>query len=142
MKRVFIDTGGWIAIAVRRDQFHPAAAAYARRLAEERVTLITTNYVLAETFTRIRYDDGHEKALQFDSILGDLITERRLVVAWVGERLHRRAMEIFRKYADQSFSVVDCASFVIARERKVREVFGFDGSFRTMGFVLKPGAAG
>ena len=43
------------------------------------------------------------------------------------------------KYYDQVFSIADCASFVIARDRKVREVFGFDRNFLTMGFILKPG---
>ena len=48
------------------------------------------------------------------------------------------AMELFRRYSDHEFSVADCASFVIARRKKVREVFGFDRDFVTMGFVLRP----
>ena len=48
-------------------------------------------------------------------------------------------LDIFWKYADQEFSIADCASFVVARDRRIREVFGFDTNFLTMGFVLKPG---
>jgi hypothetical protein len=139
---VFVDTGAWIALAVQRDHLHRAAAAYARRLAEERVSLLTTNYVLSETYTRIRYDDGHERALQFDAALNELRATRRLTIAWVGERAHHRALEIFRKFADQTFSFVDCSSFAVARERRIREVFGFDRGFLSMGFVLKPGPTG
>src|SRR5205807_1472755 len=136
VKRVFVDTGGWIALAVQRDRLHTAAAAYARRLAEGRTPLLTTNYVLLETYTRIRYDDGHERSIEFDSAIAELKAARRLTVAWVGPGQHARALEIFRKYSDQLFSMVDCASFVVARDRKIREVFGFDRNFLTMGFLL------
>jgi predicted nucleic acid-binding protein len=137
-----VDTGGWIALAVQRDRLHAAAAAYARRLAEVRAPLLTTNYVLLEAYTRIRYDDGHNRAIEFDSAIADLQAARRLTIAWVSAGQHARALEIFRKYSDQLFSIVDCASFVIARDRKVREVFGFDRGFLTMGFLLKPGISG
>jgi hypothetical protein len=43
-----------------------------------------------------------------------------------------------RKYSDQEFSVVDCASFVVAKMKKIREVFGFDSDFAKMGFILRP----
>ena len=142
MRRIFVDTGGWIALAVQRDGLHRAAVAYARRLAEARAPLLTTNYVLIEAFTRIRYDDGHDGAMEFDSRIADLQASRRLTIAWVGPTQHARALEIFRKYSDQLFSVVDCASFVVARDRKIREVFGFDHGFLTMGFLLRPGVSG
>lgn len=142
MTPVFVDTGAWIAVAVRRDHLHAAATAYARRLAETHAPLLTTNYVLLETYTRIRYDDGHAKALAFDAILQDMLRRRRLMLAWVTAHVHARALEVFRKYADQMFSLVDCASFVVAQDRGVREVFGFDKNFLTMGFVLKPGPTG
>lgn len=142
MTPVFVDTGAWIALAVRRDRLHGAAAAYARRLAETNTPLITTNYVLIETYTRIRYDDGHDKALAFDSIVQDLLSRRRLMLVWVTAPVHALALEIFRTYVDQTFSLVDCASFAVARDRKIREVFGFDKNFLTMGFVLKPGPTG
>jgi predicted nucleic acid-binding protein len=138
VKRVFVDTGAWIGIAVARDQSHAAAARYARGLAEGNVPLLTTNYVLAEAYTRIRYDDGHPKALVFDGSIREMIRRRQLAVSWITPPVHEEAMELFRRYAHQEFSVVDCASFVVARRKAVREVFGFDHHFATMGFALRP----
>jgi predicted nucleic acid-binding protein len=138
VKRVFVDTGAWIGIAVTRDQVHEAAAAYARHLASHRTPLLTTNYVLAEAYTRVRYDDGHDKALAFDALVREMTRRRQLSIGWVTPRLHEQALELFRRYADQAFSVVDCASFVVARRHNVRDVFGFDSHFATMGFVLRP----
>ncbi len=42
------------------------------------------------------------------------------------------------KYSDQEVSIVDCASFVVAKNRQIREVFGFDSDFTKMGFVIRP----
>lgn len=133
-----MDTGAWIGITVTRDQKHEAAAAHARYLALRRIPLLTTNYVLGEAYTRIRYDDGHAKALAFDALLHELLRQRRLSVGWITPTVHDEALELFRRYSDHEFSIVDCTSFVIGRRKKVREVFGFDHDFVTMGFVLRP----
>jgi predicted nucleic acid-binding protein len=117
---------------------HSAAAVYASELATSLRPLITTNYVLAESYTRIRYDDGHAKALAFDALLQEMQKRRILAVSWITPAIHHLALECFRKYSDQEFSVVDCSSFVVARAKRVVEVFGFDADFVTMGFTLRP----
>jgi len=59
--------------------------------------------------------------------------------AWIGIAVAREQVHaLFRKYADHEFSIVDCASFVVARRHRVRDVFGFDSDFAAMGFVLRP----
>jgi predicted nucleic acid-binding protein len=135
---IFVDTGAWIGLTVARDQTHAAAAAYAADVAKRRVPMLTTNYVLSESYTRIRYDDGHAKALAFDVLIREMMHRRQLAVAWVTPTLHELTMDMFRKYSDHEFSVVDCASFVIAKKKKIREVFGFDRDFLRMGFILRP----
>jgi len=72
---VFVDTGGWIALAVKRDRYHKKAATYYRKVSKAKVRLVTSNYVLAETYTRIRYDDGHDKALLFNALIQEAVTE-------------------------------------------------------------------
>jgi predicted nucleic acid-binding protein len=138
VRAVLVDTGAWIALVVRQDECHQIAASHARRLARVLTPLLTTNYILLETYTYIRYHYGHHKALELDTVLQTLIRAGRLIVVWVTEEVHVRALDIFRKYEDQTFSVVDCASFIVARDRKIRDVFGFDKNFLTMGFVLRP----
>ena len=78
MVPIFVDTGGWIAMAVVRDQFHKQAASYYRKLSRKKAPLVTSNYVLAETYTRIRFDDGHTKALKFHSLIQEAIKVGRL----------------------------------------------------------------
>lgn len=138
MNMVFVDTGGWIALTVRRDRYHKKTAACYRKLSKEKTLLVTTNYVLTETYTRIRYDDGHDKAIQFNSLIQEAIKIGRLHLEWVTPVIHKEAWKIFEGYIDQDFSFVDCTSFVIAKQKGVKEAFGFDDHFKTMGFILIP----
>ena len=135
---VFVDTGGWIAMAVKRDRYHKKAATYYRKLSRARVRLATSNYVLAETYTRIRYDDGHAKALQFNTLIQQTIKAGRLNLEWITQAIHKEAWGIFENYANQDFSFVDCTSFAIAKRVGLKESFGFDNHFKTMDLILNP----
>ena len=125
-------------MAVCRDRYHKRAAAYYRILSKEKAVLVSTNYVLMETYTRIRYDDGHLKAVQFNSLIQQAIKSGRLRLEWITPSIHQEAWQIFESYADQDFSFVDCTSFVIANQAGIKEVFGFDKHFKVMGLVLRP----
>jgi len=139
MVPVFVDTGAWIAMAVVRDKFHNEAASCYRKLSGEKPLLVTSNYVLVETYTRIRYDDGHAKAVNIHFLIQEAIKAGRLKLEWVTPTIHQEAWDIFEDYADQVFSFVDCTSFVIARHAGIKEVFAFDQHFNTMGFMLITG---
>jgi len=68
----------------------------------------------------------------------EIIVAGRLNLEWVSPAIHKDAWGIFENYADQDFSFVDCTSFVIVKRVDVKEVFGFDDHFKTMGLILKP----
>lgn len=138
MPPVFVDTGAWLAVAVTRDQYHREATAYYQQISQRRIPLLTTNYVLAETYTRIRYDDGHAKALRFHEIILTAIGLGRLRLAWITPEIHEASWSLFRDFPDQEFSFIDCTSFVVAKHARVEEVFGFDRGFTIMGLTLKP----
>ena len=97
MKTVFVDTGAWIALAVGQDQFHLSAAAHARRLARVLTPLLTTNYVMLETYTYIRYHYDHQKALAFDTIVQEPDSDGPSHDG-IGalKEVHGRALDIFR----------------------------------------------
>lgn len=135
---VFVDTGAWIALSTKRDINHTASATFYQNLSRSRARLVTTNYVLVETYTRLRYDDGLDKALRFHELIELAVASGRLQLVWVTPEHHRKAMAIFRRYSDHLFSFTDCTSFVVAHEARCSEVFGFDREFRTMGFLLRP----
>ena len=67
MKRVFVDTGGFFALLVKRDGRHARAAERFAQAEAERWRLVTTNIVVIETYALLltRTRNGREKAIAF-----------------------------------------------------------------------------
>jgi uncharacterized protein len=138
MNAVFIDTSAWIAVMVRKDHNNREAVACFEGLLKERIPLVTSDYVLDETLTRIRYDSGHHKAVEFYNIIKESREKGYLIMKRIDEALWDEAFEIFRQYGDKKFSFTDCTSFALARKLKVNRVFAFDEDFRAMKFTVIP----
>ncbi len=134
---VFVDTSAWVAYYCARDPRHAEAKAAFARLGsgEDRRIFLTSDYVVAETVTRLRYDHGYKIAVQ---AWDELDAEDVAIVEAVTENHLRQAKAIFNKYRDQMLSVTDAASFALMREMKIVDALTFDGHFRVAGFVLHP----
>jgi predicted nucleic acid-binding protein len=67
MRRVFVDTGGFVALLVAEDQMHDRAEALFASASRERWTLVTTNVVVIETYSVLlaRARDGRRVAVAF-----------------------------------------------------------------------------
>jgi uncharacterized protein len=138
MPPVFVDTGGWLALLRRDDRMHERARRFYGRLVADRARLLTTNYVVDETATRLRYDAGLGAALAFRAALDRSTAGGGLRIAWIDPKLEREGWDVFGQHADVALSLTDAVSAVVARRAKVRQVFGFDADFRALGFDVQP----
>lgn len=136
--RTFVDTSAWVAIVDDSDKYHSEAKSHYLQLLKKKTNLLTSNYVLAETYTWLRYRVGHRYTVRFHKMATSAEKLRTLEILWVDRALTDAAWEIFEKYSDQVFSFTDCTSFVLARHAKANEVFAFDDDFVVMGFVMRP----
>jgi len=135
MGKQFVDTGAFIAITDKSDQYHSRAAAYFRKLLKFRHLLLTTNFVLDETYTRLKRKLGSKASITF----GDEIRKSdQLETIIVDREIERRAWEIFKKYQDQEFSYTDCTSFAVMEINKLKTAFAFDTHFTIFGFSIAP----
>lgn len=135
MKRVFIDTGALAAIADTKDRFHRKARTIYQGLEEENTEFVTTDYVLAETYTLIRLRVSHRAAVAFGEALR---SKQDITIVRITDSHLDRAWQIFKRYSDKAFSFVDCSSFAVLEEQHIKEVFTFDHHFEQYGFrVLK-----
>lgn len=116
----------------RRDPDHGAVAQAFR---EHRCRLVTTNYILDETLTLIRYRLGWDIAHRFGEEL------RSGVLAWL-ERISPRdeeaAWAIFATYSNKSFSFADCTSFALCDRLKLPSCLAIDNDFRSYGLHCIP----
>ena len=137
MSDLFVDAGGWIALANADDQYHArAAAAYPEFLRVYR-RLVTTTFVIAESFIALRLGLGHAAAVRFLDLLE---ASPRIHRVPVERPLEHEAEQLLRQFRDQRFSYVDAVSFAVMRSLAVTEAFAFDQHFSTAGFVRVPAA--
>ena len=140
MKSVVVDTGAWIALLSRADQHAAAAAERYGELSAEGARLVTTNYIVDETATRLRYGAGLDAALAYRKMLDDSVQARRLRIAWVDETTEREAWRVLEQYRDVTLSLTDATTAVAARRAQIGEIFGFDRDFEALGLLVLPGA--
>ena len=138
MKLVFVDTGAWLALLDQDDSLHAQARIHYRELIADGSGLVTTNYVVAETATRLRYDVGLRAALAFRERLKRLEDGGQGRVVWIDERSEDEGWRVMEQYADMRLSLTDATSAVVARANRISDVFGFDAHFYALGFVVAP----
>ena len=135
MKRIFVDTAGWMAMADRNDPLHTDARKVRDEWLKEGGTLVTTDYVMDETLTLIRMRIGIDASERW----WDQVSESpRLKVEWMNPERAEKARRWFFKWRDKSFSFTDCTSFVVMRELQLKKALTGDGHFKDAGFDILP----
>lgn len=131
--RLFVDTSAWLALNDKNDQYHNNAVAKSIEIKSQRIELITSEYIIDESITLIRYRVSHKAAV----IFGDSLLESSIVkIIDVKGEDRIKAWEMFKKYEDKELSFTDCVSFVLMKNLKLHRAFAFDEHFKQMGFEI------
>lgn len=133
---VFVDTGAWIALSDKSDQHHQDAITIYASLKQRQEKFLTTDYVIDETVTRLRYDASHIVAVQFLDLIDKSEQLGVLKVISIDAITLKDAIAIFRQYNSALLSLTDCTSFAACRKLGIHEVFSFDQHFVMMGITL------
>lgn len=99
--------------------------------------LLTTDYVIDETGTRLRYETNHSIAVMFLERIELLVETGVLTFVEIDKDVFEKAKALFRQYDSARLSFTDCTSFVVCRENNIRETFAFDQHFSMMGINLR-----
>ena len=97
--------------------------------------VLTTNLVVAETWTLLRRKDSHRTAVGYIDRVDVLVSAAKLVVHAVTAEDESKAWRWLRRHDEREYSFVDAASFEVMRARRLREVLAFDNDFAAAGFV-------
>ena len=128
----FLDTGYLIALFSEKDTFHTQALAVQIRAQRERVRLVTTDAVVLEVgaaFSRVAMRSVGA------SIIQTLIFDERIEIVPITESLRSRALALFAQHHDKDWSLCDCMSFVLMRERGLDSALTVDHHFVQAGFT-------
>ena len=132
MTGVFVDSSAWYALLDRRDPEHARVAAV---IQAHRGRLVTSDHILDEAVTLVRYRLGWPLAhrLGLGLRLGELARLVRVLPADLDA-----AWNLFGERRDQRLSVTDCTSFAVMTRRKLDTAIALDQDFRVMGWAVLP----
>ena len=128
---VFVDTSGLYALVDKRDTHHRAARDVCVALAREGRRLVLSDLVVAEGATLAKVRSGAHVALRVLDLIEQSVAFR---VEHVDPARFESTKAYFRRHADHGYSFVDCSSFVLMRELRIRQAVTTDGHFREAGF--------
>lgn len=131
MRVIFADTSYWIATTNPRDQLHRAATELTLQLGEHRI--ITSDIVLVEVLnTACR--SGSRLRNASAALVQMLLTDPSVEVVPFSFPLFHAALSLYGTRPDKSWSLTDCASFLIMDERRIGEALTFDHHFEQNGY--------
>jgi len=130
--RFLVDTGAWFAASDDKDPDHFAVA---RCLRERSGRLVTTNFIVDETVSLMRYRLGFDAARRFGE---QIISGSAARLVAVTRRDEARAWDIFIRYRDKSFSYTDCTSFAAMQRLGIDTAVAIDDDFRSFGLACLP----
>jgi uncharacterized protein len=128
---VFADTSGLLALFNTTDDNHARAERAFGNLRARQALLVSTSYVLVETYALVGRRLGFEAVRSFRSDFAPLID-----VVWVDETLHNAGLDMLLDRGERRLSLVDAVSFIVMRQRSVAEAFAIDPDFEQEGFSL------
>jgi len=126
---VFADTFALIAWLNPRDSAHLQVAAY---LAGFTGRMVTTEWVLVELADALSLPEARSIAVDF---LKAIRTDPLFDVVGYDPAVYRAGFGLFAARPDKAWSLTDCISFVVMREKGISEALTADRHFEQAGFV-------
>jgi len=118
---LFVDSSFFIAVADRKDQWHPAASAFIPELDGE--TIIISDLIIAESVTIIGRRSGGKAGEKLYHYFADNCDP-----VFIDEKILKGGMSVFLRY-DGTLSVSDAVSVFIMERENVSRILSFDSDF-------------
>ncbi|MDE3088407.1 MAG: PIN domain-containing protein [Chloroflexota bacterium] len=130
---VFVDTSALFAILDADDSNHARADEAWSRLLTEAEELVSTNYVLVETFALVQRRLGVEAVKTLHEDIVPVLT-----IEWIDRSQHTSAISQLIATAHRQISLVDWISFGTMQRLRIKTAFAFDQDFQARGFQTVP----
>ncbi len=133
MGLILVDTHYLIAIINRFDQWHRSALEITPKFAGS--TLVVTESVFVETlnfFSEFRMEAKGHAAETIEKFASNPRTD----VIEQSSDLVAAGLTLYKARLDKGYSLTDCISMVVGRNRRIRNVLTNDNHFRQEGFQI------
>ena len=130
MRRVFADTLYWLAVFLPGDAWANAA-----RSADVSEALpITTEEVLAELLTAVSAHGDHTRRLAC-RLVRETLKDPAIEVVSQSHESFLAGLALYERRPDKQYSLVDCISMNVMRQKDIQEILTNDQHFSQEGFV-------
>ena len=136
--KLFVDTWGWLVLADRKDALHDRAVGCYEEYSRGSRRILTSNFVLDETFTLLFRRRPFNEAQRFAS---GLLESVFIGIEIVTEPRFQRAFDLRKKFADKpTISFTDLTTMAIMTELHLTHVLTSDAHFTQvgLGFLTLP----
>ncbi|MBI1321097.1 MAG: PIN domain-containing protein [Candidatus Hydrogenedens sp.] len=125
----FADSSFYLALLNPRDAWHEAAASFAR---DYRGTILTSDYILLELGALM--SRGALRPV-FANLVRSLKNDAKTEIVVASSDLLSDAISLFEERPDKDWSLADCASFVIMKDRRLELALTSDHHFEQAGYI-------
>ncbi len=133
MNLVFADTQFFVGIINPHDQWHEQAVLAEAKLAAPRY--VTSESVLTEVLTFF-CEYGPELRLRSAAAIEMILSDPNTEVVSISSQVFSEGLRLYKARPDKGYSLTDCISMNICRERGITDVLTGDPHFRQEGLVL------
>lgn len=131
MSDIFVDTSALYAFVNKNDKFHHQVVKYLKTTPD---TLVTTNFIFAETLSLITKRVGKKIAIKFGE---HLKKSGKILIMYLPEDYQEKAWKLFSEDEKIGFDYIDATCFVFMQETGIETALSFDIHFIQAGFKLK-----
>lgn len=128
MKPVFADSFYYLALMSGRDTGHESALQWSRSSSRP---LVSTEFVLLEVANGF-CSVGQRSA--FGALLAGLQADPSVLILPASRELFRAGVELYLRRPDKDWSLTDCISFVVMKDRGIADALTADHHFEQAGF--------
>jgi len=129
-RKVFVDTGYFLALLRKRDSLHQVAVEDSE---DYRGPFVTTDLVLVEIANALSLPAYRASAVSF---VEKIRSDKSTTVVSFGPEGMSKAFTFYKERPDKEWGLVDCFSFVTMKENRTRTALTFDVHFRQAGFEV------
>jgi predicted nucleic acid-binding protein len=128
---VFLDTYGWLTLLNADEVRHTQNLGIWLELIRQGRPVVLTDWIIAETGNGLARSRMKNR---FADVVRQMLAAPGVEIVLVERDLLQRALERYAKFADKSWGLVDCVSFIVMEERGIADAFTSDSDFRQAGF--------
>jgi predicted nucleic acid-binding protein len=128
MEVIFADAFFFIALLNEADAHHADAIHF---MVNNRARLLTTDYVLVETCDAVAETKQRKK---LESFVRFLLAPASIEVIQGDRSLFLAGLDFLSRRLDKQWSLTDCISFVVMKQRGITEALTHDHHFKQAGF--------